>query len=213
MTKLKVLLVPVTPFQQNCSIIFNEDTHVGAVVDPGGDVAVILSAIKTSGVKIEKILLTHGHIDHAGGAAELRDALGVGIEGPHLEDKFLLDDLPASGAKYQMKNVMPVRPDRWLVEGDEVTVAGMTFAVLEAPGHTPGSVVFYNAEHKFALMGDVLFKGSIGRTDFPRGDQATLIKSITDKILPLGDDVSFLPGHGEPSTVGQERLTNPYLQG
>ncbi len=212
MTKLKVLLIPVTPFQQNCSLVFNEDTQTGAVVDPGGDVALILDAIKQSGVKVEKILLTHGHIDHAGGAAELRAALGVLIEGPHLEDKFLLDDLPTSGAKYQMKGVLPVTPDRWLVEGDEVSVAGVNFVVLEAPGHTPGSVVFFNAEHKFALMGDVLFKGSIGRTDFPRGDHATLIKSIRDKILPLGDDVSFLPGHGEPSTVGQERKTNPYLQ-
>jgi hydroxyacylglutathione hydrolase len=212
MAKLNIVLIPVTPFQQNCSLVFDEDVLRGAIVDPGGDVGVILEAIKSSGVTVEKILLTHGHIDHAGGAAELRDALGVTIEGPHLEDKFLLDDLPTSGARYDMKGVRPVTPDRWLVEGEEVTVAGMVFSVLEAPGHTPGSVVFFNAANKFALMGDVLFKGSIGRTDFPRGDHATLIKSIREKIIPLGDDVSFLPGHGQPSTVGEERRSNPYLQ-
>lgn len=213
MAKLKVLIVPVTPFQQNCSLVYDEAAKTGAVVDPGGDVAQILKAVRQSGVKIEKILLTHGHIDHAGGAAELRDALGVKIEGPHKEDLFLLESLPESGAKYGMAGVRAVVPDRWLREGDEVTVGGLVFDIFEAPGHTPGSVVFYNSENRFALMGDVLFQGSIGRTDLPRGDHATLLKSIREKLLPLGDDVVFLPGHGPAGKIGEERLSNPFLTG
>jgi len=211
MTQLKVLIIPVTPFQQNCSLIYDAGSNVGAIVDPGGDVASILAAIKQSGVKIEKILLTHGHIDHAGGAAELRDALGVKIEGPHTEDQFLLDNLPASGLRFGITDARVVTPDRWLAEGDEVTVGDLTFKVIEAPGHTPGSVVLFNAENKFALMGDVLFKGSVGRTDVPRGSHETLIASIKTKVLPLGDDVVFLPGHGEASSIGDERRTNPFL--
>ena len=212
MTKLQAMIIPVTPFQQNCSLVFDQDSMTGAIVDPGGDVPRILEAIAKSGAKIEKILLTHGHIDHAGGAAELRDALGVKIEGPHREDLFLLETLPESGAKYGMLTARAVVPDRWLEEGDEVTVGGLTFVIYEAPGHTPGSVVLFNGENRFALMGDVLFQGSVGRTDLPRGDHETLIRSIREKVLPLGDDVVFLPGHGSPSTVGQERQTNPFLQ-
>ncbi len=211
MTKLKVLLIPVTPFQQNCSLVFDDVRKVGAVVDPGGDVPVILGAIAESGITIEKILLTHGHIDHAGGAAELKEKLAVPIEGPHREDLFLLENLPKSGAQYGMDEARVVEPDRWLVEGDTVTVGGLSFAVLECPGHTPGSVVFYSAEDRFALMGDVLFQGSVGRTDFPRGDHATLIRSIKEKLYPLGDDVVFLPGHGSPSSIGEERRNNPFL--
>jgi len=213
MAKLKVFIIPVTPFQQNCSIIFDEQAKRGAVVDPGGDVPVILDAVKQSGVTIEKILLTHGHIDHAGGAAELRDALATTIEGPHLEDKFLLDGLPESGARYGMMGVRAVKPERWLKEGDQVNVAGLSFSVIEAPGHTPGSVVFFNSENRFALMGDVLFHGSVGRTDLPRGSHETLIRSIREKILPLGDDVAFLPGHGPASRIGDERRNNLFLQG
>ena len=211
MTKLQAFIIPVTPFQQNCSLVFDQEARRGAIVDPGGDVPRILEAIGTSGVTIEKILLTHGHIDHAGGAAELREALGVAIEGPHPEDQFLLDSLPQSGAQYGMADARAATPDRWLKEGDTVTVGSLSFAVSEAPGHTPGSVVLFNAENRFALMGDVLFNGSVGRTDLPRGDHATLLRSIRDKVLPLGDDVVFLPGHGSPGTIGEERQTNPFL--
>ena len=212
MAKLKVVIIPVTPFRQNCSLVFNEETKRGAIVDPGGDVPAILDAIKQSGVAVEKILLTHGHIDHAGGAAELREALGVAIEGPHLDDKFLLNDLPKSGAKYGMADARVVVPDRWLGDGDEVSVAGLKFAVLHAPGHSPGSVVLFNTENRFALMGDVLFQGSVGRTDFPYGSEKTLLASIRDKVLPLGDDVVFLPGHGSASQIVVERKTNPFIQ-
>ncbi len=213
MAKLKLLVIPVTPFQQNCSLVFNEATKVGAVVDPGGDVAEIIKAIAQAGVRIEKILLTHGHIDHAGGAAELRDALGVQIEGPHKDDLFLLNDLPKSGEKFGMAKVRTVVPDRWLDDGDEVIVSELKFTILHAPGHSPGSVVFFNDDNRFALMGDVLFQGSVGRTDFPYGSEKTLLNSIRDKVLPLGDDVVFLPGHGSSSQIGVERKTNPFIRG
>jgi len=213
MTKLQAMIIPVTPFQQNCALVFDDDTKVGAIVDPGGDVPRILDAIKQSGVTVEKILLTHGHLDHAGGADELREALGVKIEGPHPEDTFLLDNLAAQGGQYGMPGLRNVTPDRWLKEGDTVTVGDLSFAVYEAPGHTPGSVVFFNDENRFALVGDVLFQGSVGRTDFPRGDHETLLRSIRDKLYPLGDDVIFLPGHGAPSTIGEERKSNPFLNG
>jgi hydroxyacylglutathione hydrolase len=213
MAKLKVLIIPVTPFQQNCSLVFNEENKRGAIVDPGGDVPNILKAIEQSDVKIEKILLTHGHIDHAGGAAELRDALGVQIEGPHKDDLFLLKDLPTSGAKFGIVDSRSVVPDRWLEDGDEVEVAGLSFSILHAPGHSPGSVLFFNDESRFALMGDVLFQGSVGRTDFPYGSHDALMKSIKEKVLPLGDDVAFLPGHGRASKIGVERKTNPFIQG
>ena len=211
MTKLQAFIIPVTPFQQNCSLVYDDARKIGAIVDPGGDVPVILEAIAKSGVAIEKILLTHGHIDHAGGAAELKEALNVPIEGPHPEDLFLLESLAETGAKYGMLNARAVIPDRWLQEGDSVSVGGLNFAIYEAPGHTPGSVVLFNAENRFALMGDVLFQGSVGRTDFPRGDHETLLKSIREKLFPLGDDVVFLPGHGSPSTIGEERKSNPFL--
>ncbi len=210
MPKLKIIIVPVTPFQQNCSLVWDDEIMSGAVVDPGGDADKILQAISQTGMTPEKILLTHGHIDHAGAAAELAEKLGVQIEGPHREDAFLLERLTESGAQYGM-NARPVTPDRWLEEGDQVNVGGLVFSVLECPGHTPGSVVFHDAEHKFCLMGDVLFQGSIGRTDFPRGDHEQLLNSIRTKIFPLGDDVTFLPGHGGPGTVGEERRTNPFL--
>jgi hydroxyacylglutathione hydrolase len=213
MTKLQAFIIPVTPFQQNCSLVYDEQRKIGAIVDPGGDVPVILEAIAKSGVAIEKILLTHGHIDHAGGAAELKEALKVPIEGPHPEDLFLLESLAETGAQYGMVNARAVMPDRWLKEGDTVSVGGLNFAIYEAPGHTPGSVVLFNEENRFALMGDVLFQGSVGRTDFPRGDHETLLRSIREKLFPLGDDVVFLPGHGSPSTIGEERRSNPFLQG
>jgi hydroxyacylglutathione hydrolase len=211
MSTLRVAIVQVSAFQQNCSIVFDEETKRGVVVDPGDDVPRILEAVEKIGVTIEKILLTHGHIDHAGGADELREKLDVKIEGPHIEDQFHLDNLQKRGLDFGMMNLRNVTPDRWLEDGDTVSFAGFEFSVIHAPGHSPGSVVFFNAENKFALMGDVLFNGSIGRTDLPRGDHATLIRSIKEKVLPLGDDVNFLPGHGQPSNIGHERVSNPFL--
>lgn len=212
-TTFRVAVIPVTGFQQNCSIVYDNTSRQGAVVDPGGDVVTIMEAIGKMGLTIGKILLTHGHIDHAGGAAELREKLGVAIEGPHEADKFLLDNLPQSGARYGMMGARAVTPDRWLKDDDEVQVAGHVFSVIHAPGHSPGSVVFFNSANRFALMGDVLFQGSIGRTDLPGGSHETLLKSIRDKVLPLGDDVVFLPGHGSASSIGDERAGNPFLTG
>ena len=208
---LKAAIVPVTPFQQNCSLIWDEATKVGAVVDPGGDLDRIEDAIAQTGIRIEKILLTHGHIDHAGGADELRAKLGVKIEGPHRADKVLLDGLEQQGQMYNIGGVRNVTPDRWLEEGETVDVAGHTFEIFHCPGHSPGSVVLFNRAQKFALVGDVLFRGSIGRTDFPYGDHASLISSIKTKLFPLGDDVSFICGHGPPGQFGPERKTNPFL--
>ena len=206
----KVAIVPVTPFQQNCSLIWDEASKVGAVVDPGGDLDDIQGAIAQVGITIEKILLTHGHIDHAGGAEDLRKALGVKIEGPHLADKILLDALEKQGAAYNIaaKNVVP---DRWLNEGDTVTVGGHVFEILHCPGHSPGSVVMVNRAQKFMFAGDVIFQGSIGRTDFPYGDHDALINAIKTKLFPLGDDMQFLCGHGPASTIGRERRSNPFL--
>jgi hydroxyacylglutathione hydrolase len=212
MPKLQVFVIPVTPFQQNCSLVFDAGSKRGAIVDPGGDLHSIEAAIGQAGVTVEKILLTHGHLDHAGAAADLRDRLGVPVEGPHRDDKFLLDTLDVAGERYGLQGFRPVTPDLWLEHDDIVDVAGMEFRVIHAPGHSPGSVVFFNAENKFALMGDVLFQGSIGRTDLPRADHATLIASIKGRILPLGDEVVFLPGHGEASSIGDERRSNPFLQ-
>jgi glyoxylase-like metal-dependent hydrolase (beta-lactamase superfamily II) len=211
---LRGAIVPVTAFQQNCTLLWDETTKRGAVIDPGGDVPRILEAIGKSGITVEKILLTHGHIDHAGGAAALRDALGaqVPIEGPDLRDKFLLDDLATSGRGFGMTDARAVTPDRWLVEGDTVSFGGLVFQVLHCPGHTPGHVVFYNPENRFAHVGDVLFQGSVGRTDFAYGDHDALLRSITDKLLPLGDDVTFVCGHGPGSTIGAERANNPFLR-
>jgi glyoxylase-like metal-dependent hydrolase (beta-lactamase superfamily II) len=209
---LKAAIVPVTPFQQNCTLLWDETTKVGAVVDPGGDLDRIEADIAKTGMSVEKILLTHGHIDHAAGAAELKAKLGgIPIEGPHQADKFLLDALPAQGLAMGMAGARAVTPDRWLVEGDKVTAAGSNFAVLHCPGHSPGSVVLVNAAHRFALVGDVLFRGSIGRTDFPYGDHAALIDAIKTKLLPLGDDLVFICGHGPMSTIGEERQSNPFL--
>lgn len=208
---LKAAIVQVTPFQQNCTLIWDEAAKVGAVVDPGGDLDRIEHAIAEAGIAIEKILLTHGHLDHAGGADELRDKLGVAIEGPHLADKMLLDGLEKQGKLYQVEGLRNVTPDRWLEEGDTVTVAGHTFEIFHCPGHSPGSVVFFNTAQRFALVGDVLFQGSIGRTDFPYGDHEALIAAIKTKLFPLGDDVAFICGHGQPGQFGIERRSNPFL--
>ena len=211
--KAGAIIVPVTLFEQNCTILWHEPTKKAVVIDPGGDVPRIEAAIKETGVAVEKIWLTHGHIDHVGGAAELRDALKVPIEGPHIADKFLLDNVVASGARFGISDVRDFAPDRWLEEGDQVKIGDLTFDILHCPGHSPGSVVYFNAEMRFAHVGDVLFNGSVGRSDIPGGNHATLIKSIKDKLLPLGDDVGFICGHGAGSSIGQERMTNPFLTG
>jgi glyoxylase-like metal-dependent hydrolase (beta-lactamase superfamily II) len=211
--KAGAIIVPVTLFEQNCTIIWCEATKKAAVIDPGGDVPKILRAIEQTGVTVEKIWLTHGHIDHVGGAAELRDALKVPIEGPHHADKFLLDNVVMSGGRFGMTGVRDFTPDRWLEEGDRVEIGQLGFDLLHCPGHSPGSVVFYNKEMRFAHVGDVLFNGSVGRTDLPGGNHETLIKSIIGKLLPLGDDVGFICGHGAGSSIGQERMTNPFITG
>jgi hydroxyacylglutathione hydrolase len=209
---LKAAIVPVTPFMQNCTLLWDDQSMSGAVVDPGGDVARIEAGIKKAGMSVEKIILTHGHIDHAGGALELKEKLGgIPIEGPHQADGFLLENLEQQGAQFGIGGVRNVTPDRWLDEGDTVSIAGHTFSVLHCPGHSPGSVVLVYEPQRFILMGDVLFKGSIGRTDFPYGDHDALIGAIKTKLLPLGDEYSFICGHGPMSTIGEERRSNQFL--
>jgi glyoxylase-like metal-dependent hydrolase (beta-lactamase superfamily II) len=212
MPRARATIVPVTPFQQNCTLLWEEDTGTGVVIDPGGDLDRVRAAIAQEGVNVERILLTHGHIDHAGGAAELAGELGVPIEGPHRAEAPLLEHLAQAGAAYGMAGARNVTPNRWLAEGDKVDVGMMSFDVLHCPGHSPGSVVFVNPAARFAIVGDVLFQGSIGRTDLPFGDHAALIRSIKDKLLPLGDDFAFICGHGPGSTIGRERGSNPFLQ-
>jgi hydroxyacylglutathione hydrolase len=213
---IKLHVVQVTPFAQNCTILVATATMTAAVVDPGGDLARVEAAIAASGAKVEKILLTHGHIDHAGGAAELAEKLGVPIEGPHEDDAFLLKDLVSAGRNFGME-ARNVVPDHYLTEGETVTVGDQTFDVLHCPGHSPGSVCFIwrrtaDAPGGFAIVGDVLFQGSVGRTDFAYGNHAQLIDAIKTKLLPLGDDVAFLCGHGPTSTIGAERQSNPFLE-
>jgi len=210
---LKAAILPVTPFQQNCTLLWNPETMRGAVVDPGGDLDRIEAAIAEVGMKPEKILLTHGHIDHAGGADELRERLGgIPIEGPHEAERPLLDNLDKQGEAYGME-ARTVTPDRWLADGYTVDVAGHTFEVLHCPGHSPGSVVLVNRPQRFAMMGDVLFQGSIGRTDLPMGSHEALMHSIRTKVMALPDEFAFICGHGPTSTIGQERRTNPFIVG
>lgn len=208
---MKYSIIPVTPFQQNCTLLWCESTNRAAVVDPGGDVAKIIAKVDELGLVLEKILLTHAHIDHAGGTAELSSSAGIPIEGPHQEDKFWIDGLPKQSQMFGFPDVEVFDPDRWLVDGDTVSFGNETLGVLHCPGHTPGHVVFYHAAEQLALVGDVLFQGSIGRTDFPKGDHPTLISSIREKLFPLGDEVAFIPGHGPMSTFGQERKSNPFV--
>ena len=203
--------VPVTPFQQNCTLLWCEDSKRAAVVDPGGDIERILAAVEERGLKLEKILLTHGHLDHVGGTAALSKQLELPIEGPHREDAFWIEQLPVQTQMFGFPPVESFTPDRWLQQGDTVTVGEETLEVYHCPGHTPGHVIFFHRPSKLALVGDVLFAGSIGRTDFPKGDHDTLIRSITERLWPLGDDVRFIPGHGPMSTFGQERQTNPFV--
>ncbi|MGA9866792.1 MAG: MBL fold metallo-hydrolase [Acetobacteraceae bacterium] len=220
MARLRAATVTVTPFQQNCAILWDEENRRALVVDPGGDVDRILAAIDQLGVTVERILLTHGHLDHAGGAAELQAALrtragdpaGVPVEGPDARDAFLLDAIDEQASEFGLEGLHGVTPDRWLIEGDQVRLGEHVFDVLHCPGHTPGHIVFVDRAAGLALLGDVLFQGSVGRTDFPYGNSTALICSIEDKVLPLGDEVAFLCGHGPGSTVGEERRSNPFLQ-
>jgi hydroxyacylglutathione hydrolase len=212
MGQMRAGIIPVTPFQQNCTILFDEDIKRGVVVDPGGDVDRILAAIEENGLTIEAIWITHGHIDHAAGAMDLKDALGVEIVGPHRDDLPLLSRLEDQARMFGMAGaVRNCEPDRFLEEGAVVSFAGHDFEVLHCPGHAPGHVVYYNRAAKFAHVGDVLFQGSVGRTDLLGGDHAALIRSIKEKLLPLGDDIGFICGHGPGGRFGDERRGNPFL--
>lgn len=209
---MKVEVLPVTPFQQNCSIIICEETNKAAVVDPGGEVDRIKQKLNELGVEVEKILITHAHIDHAGGTADLSEALSLPIEGPEKEDQFWIDKLADQSRMFQFPEARVFEPSRWLNQDDEVTVGNLRFEVKHCPGHTPGHVVFINHEHKVIWVGDVLFKGSIGRTDFPRGDHETLINSIKQNLLTLPEDYQFISGHGPISNIGFEKRSNPFIQ-
>jgi glyoxylase-like metal-dependent hydrolase (beta-lactamase superfamily II) len=207
---LKAAIIPVTPLQQNCTLIWCTATMRGAFTDPGGDLDRLKAAAAQHGVTVEKLLLTHGHIDHCGSAKILAEELGVAIEGPHEDDRFWISRLEDDGRAYGIQG-KPFESDRWLVDGDQVTVGNLTLDVYHCPGHTPGHVIFHHPESKLAIVGDVLFQGSIGRTDFPMGNHQDLIDAITGKLWPLGDDTVFLPGHGPASTFGRERQTNPFV--
>jgi glyoxylase-like metal-dependent hydrolase (beta-lactamase superfamily II) len=208
---MNVAIIPVTPFQQNCSLLVCEQSARAALVDPGGDIEHILGAVEKSGAVLEKILITHGHIDHCGATAQLRQRLALPVEGPHRDDQFWIDQLPEQGRQFGFGELAAFTPDRYLSDGDQVAFGKVTMEVRHCPGHTPGHVVFFHQTLRLAFVGDVLFKGSIGRTDFPRGDLPTLIHSITTRLWPLGDDVTFVPGHGPVSTFGEERRSNPFV--
>lgn len=210
---LELFVLPVTPFLQNCSILRCPATGRGAIVDPGGDAGAILQAVREHDVAVEKLLLTHGHVDHAGATGLLARTLAVPVEGPQVEDRFWLEGLAEQARAFGLGAAEPCEPDRWLEDGDTVRFGAVELEVRHCPGHTPGHVVFFHRSSRLAIVGDVLFAGSIGRTDFPRGDHATLLRSIRERLLPLGDDVRFLPGHGPTSTLGEERRSNPFLVG
>lgn len=208
---MQYTIIPVTPFEQNCSILLCEQTGRLAVVDPGGDAGRILAAVRESGGTPEKILVTHGHLDHVGAVAEVARELDVPVEGPHPEDAFWIDMLAQQAQMFGFPVPEGFTPQRWLHDDDEVTVGALRLKVLHCPGHTPGHVIFFQPEAALAVVGDVLFAGSIGRTDFPRGDYHQLVTAIREKVFPLGDEVSFIPGHGPMSTLGEERRNNPFV--
>jgi hydroxyacylglutathione hydrolase len=205
--------IPVTPFQQNCSLVWCEATRRAAIIDPGGDLEELLAAVKALGVTLEQIWITHAHVDHAAGTADLAEQLGLPIYGPHEEDQFWIDGLAQAAQMYGFPPAKPFVPTRWLHDGDTLTLGEQTVSVRHCPGHTPGHVVFHAPQIKRAFVGDVLLAGSIGRTDFPRGDYDTLIASITQRLWPMGDDTVFIPGHGPESTFGRERVSNPFVGG
>ncbi len=208
---IRALIAPVTPLAQNCTIVWCAKTRKAAIIDPGGEVPRLLQALKDNDLTLEKIWITHGHLDHAGGTAALKAATGAPIEGPHRDDAFWIDQMDADGARWGMPEARAFTPDRWLENGDVVTLGETEFEVYHCPGHTPGHVVFFHRQARFAQVGDVLFQGSIGRTDFPRGNHQDLIDAITGKLWPLGDDVRFVCGHGPMSSFGAERSTNPFV--
>lgn len=210
---MKAVIIPVTAYEQNCSLIWCEKTNKAALVDPGGEVDVLLEQIEQRGLTLEKVLVTHGHLDHAGGVAELVERLAVPVEGPQEEDKFWIDGMEQQARMFGFPPTKGFTPSRWLHDGDRVTVGEEELEVLHCPGHTPGHVVFFHRAGQTAWVGDVLFQGSIGRTDFPRGNYDDLIASIQQKLFPLGDDVRFISGHGPMSTFGDERESNPYVGG
>lgn len=208
---MKFGIIPVTAYQQNCTLVWDENTMEAAVIDPGGDIDRIEAALNKTKTRLVKIWCTHGHLDHVGAVQDIADRFGIPIEGPHIEDKFWIDDLPRWCEMAGFPPSRPFTPTRWLNDGDTVTLGAETFQVIHCPGHTPGHVVFFHKGARLAIVGDVLFQGSIGRTDFPKGDYDTLISSIRNKLWPLGDDVQFVPGHGPMSTFGDERATNPFV--
>lgn len=206
-----VFVTPVTPLQQNCTTVWCTATNKAAVIDPGGSVDAIIAEVARRGLSLDQIWITHGHLDHAGGAAEMAEKAGVDIIGPHLEDQFWIDGIPAQGHAYGLPEARSFTPTRWLSGGDTVTLGETMWEVYHCPGHTPGHVIFFNRQARFAQVGDVLFSGSVGRTDFPRSDPGSLLQSIVTKLWPLGDDVQFVPGHGPASTFGAERQSNPFV--
>ena len=210
---LQYQIIPVTPFQQNCSLVWCDETLQAAVIDPGGDLEIVLAEIERLGITLSQIWLTHAHIDHAGGTAALASRLNLPIIGPHPADQFWIDGLPEQSRMFGFPLCDTFTPTRWLADGETVTVGNCILLVRHCPGHTPGHVVFYSPEIKRAFVGDVLFAGSVGRTDFPQGDHDTLIASITQRLWPMGDDTVFIPGHGPESTFGRERKTNPHVRG
>ncbi len=208
---MQVTIVPVTPFAQNCSVLGCQATGRGAVVDPGGDLDRVLAVIGEMDARVEKILVAHGHLDHASGVAALAERLEVPVEGPHEADRFWIEQLPQAERSHGFPPAQRFEPDRWLEQGDTVTVGAQILDVYHCPGHTPGHVVFVHPQMRLAIVGDVLFQGSIGRTDFPRGDHQALIRSIRERLFPLGEDIRFIPGHGPMSTFGDERRANPFV--
>lgn len=208
---LQYTTVPVTAFAQNASILWCDQTQEAAVVDPGGDLDQLLAQVERRGLQLKQILLTHAHIDHAGATGELAQKLQLPIVGPHHGDQFWIDGLPQQSQMFGFPPALPFTPTRWLDDGDTVQVGQSTLQVRHCPGHTPGHVVFFSPEARRAFVGDVLFAGSIGRTDFPQGNHTQLLASIRERLWPLGDDVVFIPGHGPESSFGEERRFNPYV--